>query len=166
MSLPDSDPKTAAADPDFDALAPATAATPTPAPAGPFARRESMLLIAAAIFQVAVLGWMIGGLKGALIGTVAIFLPAFLLIAGTLPFWSTLRQNTRVQQALLGVNAAVVGILLAALYDPLWTSTIRSAVDFAGAAGLFVLLVFWKTPPWIVVALGAAGGWILGMFYG
>lgn len=114
----------------------------------------------------AYLGWMIGGLKGALIGTVAIFLPAFLLISGTLPFWSTLRQNTRVQQALLGVNAAVVGILLAALYDPLWTSTIRSAVDFAGAAGLFVLLVFWKTPPWIVVALGAAGGWILGMFYG
>lgn len=112
----------------------------------------------------AYLGWMIDGIEGVLIATAAIFLPAFLLIVGTLPFWSTLRQNSGVQKALTGVNAAVVGILLAALYDPLWTSTIDSAGDFILAAVLFLLLAFWKAPPWIVVALGAAGGWLLGIF--
>lgn len=111
------------------------------------------------------LGWMIGGMKGTLIATAAIFLPAFLLIAGTLPFWSTLRRSLPVQRALHGVNAAVVGLLLAALYDPLWTSSISSGGDFALAAGLFLLLSVWRLPPWIVVALGAAGGWLLGLAF-
>lgn len=111
------------------------------------------------------LGWMIGGMQGMLIATAAIFLPAFLLIAGTLPFWSTLRRSLPVQRALHGVNAAVVGLLLAALYDPLWTSSISSGGDFALAAGLFLLLSVWRLPPWIVVALGAAGGWLLGFAF-
>nr|WP_026293653.1 chromate efflux transporter [Saccharibacillus kuerlensis] len=109
------------------------------------------------------LGAVAGGFQGALIATAAIFLPAFLLIAGTLPFWESLRRSPHVRGALSGVNAAVVGILLAALYDPVWTSAVRSSADFALAAILFLLLVFWKLPPWLVVAVGAAGGWLLGL---
>ena len=104
------------------------------------------------------LGAMTGGLFGAIIATLAIFLPAFLLVVGTLPFWNALRNNPRVQGALMGINAAVVGILLAALYDPLWTSAIRTPADFSLASVLFVLLTFWKTSPWIIVLAGAAGG--------
>lgn len=104
------------------------------------------------------LGAMAGGITGASIATLAIFLPAFLLVVGALPFWISLRSSARVQGALVGVNAAVVGILLAALYNPLWTTAIISAADFALAALLFVLLVFWKAPPWMVVVLGAVGG--------
>lgn len=99
-------------------------------------------------------GWL-----GTLICLLAIFLPSFLLVIGVLPFWSRLRQIRTVRRALLGVNAAVVGLLLAALYDPVWTSAIRSAADFALALGAFTLLAFWRTPPWLVVALAAAGGW-------
>lgn len=100
-------------------------------------------------------GWL-----GAAICLAAIFAPSFLLIVGTLPFWDALRHLRRVQQALLGVNAAVVGLLIAALYDPVWTSGILSAGDFALALAAFTLLVFWKLPPWLVVILTAAGGWI------
>ncbi|MNM97696.1 Chromate transport protein [compost metagenome] len=107
------------------------------------------------------LGQMSAGIPGAIIATLAIFLPAFLLIAGTLPFWSLLRRNTKVQGALIGINAAVVGILLAALYNPLWTTTIMNSADFVLASILFVLLVYWKLPPWAVVAAGAAGGMII-----
>lgn len=110
------------------------------------------------------LGAMISGVKGALIATIAIFLPAFLLIAGALPFWNALRKNAKVQGALMGINAAVVGILLAALYHPLWTTAVLAPADFALASILFLLLVFWKIPPWAVVVVGAAGGILIGLW--
>jgi chromate transporter len=100
----------------------------------------------------------ISGWQGGMLATAAIFLPAFLLILGTLPFWDTLRRNPKVKGALMGVNAAVVGILISAFYQPIWTSSILAPVDFAFAAVLFSLLVYWKLPPWIIVAAGAAGG--------
>lgn len=106
----------------------------------------------------AYLGAVINGWQGGLLATAAIFLPAFLLILGTLPFWDTLRRNPKVKGALMGVNAAVVGILISAFYHPIWTSSILAPVDFAFAAVLFSLLVYWKLPPWIIVAAGAAGG--------
>ncbi|SDE66751.1 chromate transporter [Paenibacillus sp. UNCCL117] len=108
------------------------------------------------------LGAMSGGIAGAVIATIAIFLPAFLLVVGALPFWNGLRSHPKVHGALVGVNAAVVGILLAALYDPLWTTAILAPVDFALALILFVMLVFWKLPPWVVVIAGALGGVIIG----
>jgi chromate transporter len=104
------------------------------------------------------LGAMINGWSGAVIATIAIFLPAFLLVVGVLPFWNRLRQIPQIQGALFGINAAVVGILLAALYDPLWTSTILQPLDFALAAVLFGMLVFWKLAPWIIVISGVLGG--------
>lgn len=110
------------------------------------------------------LGAMINGISGALVAIVAIFLPAFLLILGALPFWNTLRKSPRVQGALIGINAAVVGILLAALYNPLWTTAILAPVDFALASILFLMLIFWKVPPWLIVVAGAAGGTLISLF--
>ena len=98
---------------------------------------------------------------GAAICLVAVFTPSFLLVVGVLPFWDALRHLRLVQKALLGVNAAVVGLLLAALYNPVWTSGILVPGDFALALAAFTLLVFWKVPPWLVVILTAAGGWAL-----
>jgi chromate transporter len=109
----------------------------------------------------AYLGAIMNGWVGALIATTAIFLPAFLLVIGTLPFWDTLRRKPQIQGTLIGVNAAVVGILLAALYDPIWTSSILAPIDFALAAVLFGMLVFWKLPPWVVVLTGALGGTLI-----
>lgn len=109
----------------------------------------------------AYLGATMGGVAGAAIATLGIFLPAFLLIVGALPFWGVLRRMQKAQAALLGINAAVVGILLAAFYNPIWTSTILAPIDFAVASFLYLLLVFWKTPPWVVVALGACAGALL-----
>lgn len=106
----------------------------------------------------AYIGAVIGGWQGGLFATFAIFLPAFLLILGTLPFWDALRSNSKIKGALIGVNAAVVGILLSALYHPIWTSSIHSPIDFALAAILFSMLAYWRLPPWIVVATGAIGG--------
>lgn len=106
----------------------------------------------------AYLGAMIHGVWGAAVATVAIFLPAFLLIAGALPFWNSVRKSPTMQGALTGVNAAVVGILLAALYDPIWISAILSVGDFVLAVVLFGMLVFWKLPPWVIVIVGALGG--------
>jgi chromate transporter len=99
------------------------------------------------------------GLLGGLICLVAIFIPSFLLVVGALPFWDKMRQARSMQTALLGINAAVVGLLLAAFYDPVWTSAIRSAADFGLALVAFTLLAFWKLPPWLVVILTALGGW-------
>lgn len=95
---------------------------------------------------------------GGLVALGAIFAPSFLLVTGVLPFWELLRGFRRVRQALMGVNAAVVGLLLAALYDPVWTSAIAGPEDFALAAAAFALLAFWKAPPWLVVALAAGAG--------
>jgi chromate transporter len=111
----------------------------------------------------AYIGAVINGWQGGFLATVAIFLPAFLLILGTLPFWNSLRRNPKIKGALMGVNAAVVGILIAALYHPIWTSSILSAVDFAFAAVLFSMLVFWKLPPWVIVVTGAVGGFLLSL---
>ncbi|MFN2744753.1 chromate transporter [Bacillus sp. z60-18] len=104
------------------------------------------------------LGAVMNGWQGGLLATAAIFLPAFLLILGTLPFWDALRRNPKIKGGLMGVNAAVVGILISAFYQPIWTSSILTPLDFALAAVLFSLLVYWKLPPWIIVAAGAAGG--------
>ncbi|MDP4096324.1 chromate efflux transporter [Paenibacillus sp. P96] len=109
----------------------------------------------------AYIGAVAGGWQGALIATLAIFLPAFLLVAGALPFWALIRSMPRAQGALAGVNAAVVGILLAALYDPIWTSAVRGVLDFAVAAILFIMLVFWKLPPWVIVIAGVLGGTLI-----
>jgi len=111
----------------------------------------------------AYLGAVMNGWQGGLLATVAIFLPAFLLIYGTLPFWDSLRRNPKIKGALMGVNAAVVGILISAFYHPIWTSSILSPVDFAFAAILFSMLVYWKLPPWIIVVTGAIGGFLLSL---
>jgi len=111
----------------------------------------------------AYLGAMMGpdpsGWQGALLCIVAIFLPAFLLTIGVLPFWDDLRKFGAVRSALVGVNAAVVGLLLAALYNPVWTSAIKAPTDFGLGLAAFALLVFWKTPAWLVVFLSALAGW-------
>jgi chromate transporter len=91
----------------------------------------------------------------------AIFLPSFLLVAGALPFWDLLRSAPIFQSALKGINAAVVGLLLAALYHPVWTSAIQSAADFGLGLVAFGLLMFWKWPPWLVVVLTALGGEVI-----
>jgi chromate transporter len=101
------------------------------------------------------------GVAGGIICLLAIFASSFLLVIGALPFWDSLRRVGAVQNALLGVNAVVVGLLLAALYNPVWTSAILSAADFGLALVAFTLLVFWKTPAWLVVILTALGGWAL-----
>ncbi len=106
----------------------------------------------------AFLGAAWGGVGGAVLALVAIFLPSFLLVIGALPFWTLLRQRTDIQAVLAGVNAAVVGLLLAALYTPVWTSAIGGRTDFAVALTAFLLLTAWRVPPWIVVGLGAAAG--------
>ncbi|MFC4350661.1 chromate efflux transporter [Fodinicurvata halophila] len=98
------------------------------------------------------------GVLGAAICLVAIFLPSFLLVIGVLPFWEQLRHVQPMRRALLGVNAAVVGLLLAALYHPVWTSGVRAPSDFALVLGAFTLLAFWRLPAWLVVILAAAAG--------
>lgn len=90
-----------------------------------------------------------------------IYLPSFLLIYGGLPFWEKLRSHTKVQSLLSGLNAAVVGLLLAALYNPVWTGAIHSAKDFSLALSCFILLMFWKCPPWIIVLICAFYGWFI-----
>ena len=104
------------------------------------------------------------GLPGWLNGLLClgvVFLQSFLLVIGILPFWDQLRHNLRMQAALAGVNAAVVGLLLAALYQPMWTTAIGGAEDFALALAALVALVFWKLPPWLVVVATAGIGWTL-----
>jgi chromate transporter len=111
-----------------------------------------------AAYLGAVSGPRPNGIAGATIALVAIFLPSFLLIVGTLPFWNTLRARADFQGALRGINAAVVGLLLAALYQPVWTSAIRGPRDLALALAAFGMLAFAKIPAWLVVVLTAAGG--------
>lgn len=102
--------------------------------------------------QFASNGWI-----GGLICLTAIYLPSFLLLLGALPFWDALRHRMAVQSALKGVNATVVGILLGALYTPVWTNAIFTPADFGLGILAFLLLVFWQTPPWLVVVIGALG---------
>jgi len=103
------------------------------------------------------------GWAGGLIAVVSIFLPSFFLVIGALPFWELLRRNVRTQAALSGINAAVVGLLLAALYQPVWTSAVHGPKDFGLALIALVALMFWKLPPWLVViGCALAGGVMLG----
>ena len=95
------------------------------------------------------------GVAGAALALVAVFLPSFLLVIGVLPFWDVLRTRPALQSALQGINAAVVGLLLAALYRPVWTSAIESISDFGLAMVALGLLMLWKWPPWLVVVLTA-----------
>jgi chromate transporter len=110
------------------------------------------------------LGAISGGVWIGLFATLAIFLPAFLLVVGALPFWHMIRVNPNMQGALKAINAAVVGLLVAALYSPVWTSAVKGVEDFGVVAVLFVLLVFWKLPPWVIVLIGALGGSLLELF--
>ncbi|WP_338015846.1 chromate efflux transporter [Halalkalibacillus sediminis] len=103
------------------------------------------------------LGQVISGLPGAALATLAIFLPSFLLIIGILPFWDSISHHPKVRAGLLAVNAAVVGILIAAFYDPIFTSGINDSIDFAVALAAFCLLHFWKKPAWLVVIVTVLG---------
>lgn len=116
-----------------------------------------------AAYLGAVMGPVPNGVIGATIALVAIFLPGFLLLIGALPFWDAFRTRPIAQAAMRGANASVVGILGAALYDPVWTSAILSPYDFALGLTGFILLTVWQTPPWIVVVLTAGGGVLLGL---
>lgn len=100
------------------------------------------------------------GWTGGLLALLAIFLPAFLLVVGALPFWESLRAQPRVRAALMGINAAVVGLLLAALWNPVITSGIRNLPDGLLAMTALLALMRWKWPPWAVVAACAALGWM------
>jgi len=99
-----------------------------------------------------------GRIAGSVIALIAIFLPGILALMGTLPFWHELRARQGAQAAMRGVNAAVVGLLGTALYNPVWTSAVQNAEDFAVAVAGFVLLVVWRAPPLVVVVLSAAAG--------
>ena len=100
--------------------------------------------------------WVLG-----LVTLSAVFLPSFLLIWGVLPFWSRLASSTRVRGVVTGINAVVVGILLSVLYNPIWTGSVFSAENFGLVMVLFGLLTIWKLPPWSVVVIAAAGGYVL-----
>jgi chromate transporter len=108
-----------------------------------------------AVMKPAPNGWL-----GALWCLVAIFIPAALVVLGALPFWEKLRHRSDAQALLKGANAVVVGVLLAALYDPVWTSAVKGPIDFAIAAVAFALLVVWSWPPWLVVASSAFVGFL------
>jgi len=116
-----------------------------------------------AAFLGAVEGPSPNGWIGAIIATISIFLSSFLLIGGLLPFWDRLRHRLGVQATMRGVNAAVVGVLLAALFTPIWTGTVHSSADFGLGLVAFLLLTLWAVPPWAVVLLGAGAGYLLGL---
>lgn len=103
------------------------------------------------------------GIPGATISLIAIFLPGILILISALPFWETFRRHARAQAVLRGVNAAVVGLLGAALYNPVWTTSVKGAGDFGIALVGFVLLTAWQTPPLVVVAISALGGIVLAL---
>ena len=101
------------------------------------------------------------GIPGAALGLIGIFLPGILVLLGSLPFWDALRTRPAAQAAMRGVNAAVVGLLGAALYNPVWTTSVKAPGDFGIALTGFILLTVWRTPPLVVVILSAAGGMLL-----
>jgi chromate transporter len=98
------------------------------------------------------------GLAGAALGLLGIFLPGMLALIGTLPFWEAFRGRSNAQAAMRGINAAVVGLLGAALYNPVWTSSVRTVADVGVALIGYVLLTVWRAPPLLVVIVGALGG--------
>ncbi len=110
----------------------------------------------------AYIGAATGGWAMSAVALGAMFLPSFLLVIGTLPFWDAIRRRESFKAALNGINAVVVGILLAALYDPIWTKAIHTSADFSLALVAFGLLMFWKIPSWAVVLVCAAGGILIG----
>ncbi len=112
-------------------------------------------LFSFAAFLGAVSSQSPSGWVGAGIALIAIFLPGFLLVLGALPFWEHLRRYEAMRRAMLGINAAVVGLLLAAFFNPVWSSAVTDAKDFCLAVIAFALLVFWKVPPWLVVIFAA-----------
>jgi chromate transporter len=97
------------------------------------------------------------GVAGAVLGLLGIFLPGVLILIGALPFWDSFRQRAGAQAMMRGVNAAVVGLLGAALYNPVWTSSVRAPADFGIALLGFVLLTVWRAPPLLVVVISALG---------
>src|SRR5690606_29164839 len=109
-----------------------------------------------AAYLGAVAEWPLAGWRGGLVALLAIFLPAVLILLAVLPFWTVIRREPAVQSALAGVNAGVVGLLLAALYDPVWTSAIHTKADFGLALSAFALLVAGRLPPALVVLLTSA----------
>ena len=98
------------------------------------------------------------GLPGAVLGLIGIFLPGVLILMGTLPFWDSFRKRAGAQAVMRGVNAAVVGLLGAALYNPVWTSSVRTSGDFGIVLVGFVILTVWRAPPLLVVIVSALGG--------
>jgi len=116
-----------------------------------------------AVYLGAVMHQKPNGIAGAALALVAIFLPTFLMVVGALPFLSALRTRPGFQAALRGINAAVVGLLLAALYHPVWTSAIKTPLDLALALITFALLGLWSIPAWLVVMIAALGGALLGV---
>jgi chromate transporter len=103
------------------------------------------------------------GVAGAMLGLLGIFIPGILILLGTLPFWESFRKRTGAQAAMRGVNAAVVGVLGAALYNPIWVSSVKTPGDFGVALLGFILLAVWRVPPLAVVILGALGGIVLAL---
>ena len=106
------------------------------------------------------------GVPGAVLGLIGIFLPGILILLGTLPFWDNFRKRAGAQAIMRGVNAAVVGLLAAALYNPVWTSSVTSRGDFGVALVAFVLLMVWRAPPLLVVVVSALGGVVLALANG
>ena len=106
------------------------------------------------------------GLAGAALGLFGIFIPGILILLGTLPFWDSFRRRAGAQAMMRGVNAAVVGLLGAALYNPVWTSSVKTPGDFGVALVGFVLLTVWRAPPLLVVVVGALGGIALALAKG
>jgi chromate transporter len=115
-----------------------------------------------AAYLGAAMGPAPNGWAGAALCLVAIFLPSFFLIVGAAPYWNALRTRRDAQGALMGANAAVVGLLAAALYNPVWTSAVTRPVDVGVVLAAFLLLAAWRAPPWLVVALAAVAGAALG----
>jgi chromate transporter len=103
------------------------------------------------------------GVVGAALGLIGIFAPGILILLGTLPFWETFRKRAGAQAIVRGVNAAVVGLLAAALYSPVWTSSVKTPGDFGLALVGFVLLTARRAPPLVVVIVSAVGG--IGLAY-
>ncbi len=118
-------------------------------------------LLTFSAFLGAAMGPEPNGVLGGILALGAIFLPSFLLVFAALPFWQLLRKRQSMQAAMMGVNAAVVGLLLAALYDPVFVAGVRAPGDFAIAAVALLLLEGWRVPPWLVVLLSAVAGALL-----